>query len=101
MSRIWVQQTCPGKQAEPFLTPALTHTSHLVRFLFVCLSLLDDLFLSLFLLVLFILHLIPCSRFSPCPSRSCAVSREADPRSLQGLGAPNWVQLAEIAGRGQ
>lgn len=44
MSRIWVQQTCPGKQAEPFLTPALTHTFHLVRFLFVCLSLRDDLF---------------------------------------------------------
>lgn len=25
MSRIWVQQTCPDKQAEPFLTPSLTH----------------------------------------------------------------------------
>lgn len=45
MSWIWVQETCPDRQAEAFLT--LPHTLHLTGFLFVCLSLLDHLLLCL------------------------------------------------------
>lgn len=40
--------------------------------------------------MLFILHLIPCSRFNPCPSQPRSVPWEADPGRLRGPGAPWW-----------
>lgn len=83
-SRIRVQRTCPDRQAEPFLTAALTRSTS--RLLSVCLPLATCSLVS-FLLLLFILYLIPCSRFSACPSQPCSVPWEADPRGPHSLSA--------------
>lgn len=83
-SRIRVQQTCPDRQAEPFLTAALTRSTS--RLLSVGLPLATCSSVS-FLLLLFILYLIPCSTFSACPSQPCSVPWEADPRGPHSLSA--------------
>ena len=79
INQIWVQQTCPDQQAEPFLTVSLIHSApHLV---FLCLSVSAGRLgpPPLCLLGLLSLHLIPCLGFNRCPSQSCSVPREADP----------------------
>lgn len=103
MSWIWVQQTCPGRQAEPFLTLSLTLSPpHKVP---LCLPVSPGppASLSLFLFVLFILHLIHC------PDSVLAILHPAlCPRRLTPEDCMAWVPrvgfcgqevLAEIAGR--
>ena len=79
MSQIWVQQTYPDQQAEPFLTVSLIHSAPLL--LSLCLSVSAGRLAPLCLCLpgLFIPHLIPCLRFSCCPAQSCSVPWEADP----------------------
>lgn len=79
MSQIWVQQTCPDQQAEPFLTVSLIHSApHLAA---LCLSVSAGRLAPpcLCLPGLFVPHLIPCLGFSCCPAQSCSVPWEADP----------------------
>ena len=77
MSQIWVQQTCPDQQAEPFLTVARTLCTSLGFSLSVSAGRLAP--PPLCLLGRLSLHLIPCLGFSCCPSQSCSVPQAPDP----------------------